>query len=202
MAPEERRAAIVDATLPLVLQHGAGVSTRQIAEAAGIAEGTIFRVFPDKEAVIQAVTAKAFDPELTLRSLRAIDPALPFRERFTEAVAIGQRRLLGVFRLIDALGMQGPPKVDDEAAAQRNKMNDEFLGVLVDVIGPDAAKLRVPAAEFAHAARLLMFSATHPMISQGRTLDAAEIVTILLDGMRREPDRVPNTSHHLQMIED
>ena len=35
LAPEDRRRALVDATLPLVREHGLAVSTRQIAEAAG-----------------------------------------------------------------------------------------------------------------------------------------------------------------------
>ena len=59
MPPEARRAAIIEATLPLLLERGAGISTRQIAEAAGIAEGTIFRVFPDKDAVVQAAIERA-----------------------------------------------------------------------------------------------------------------------------------------------
>ena len=49
---EERRAAIVTAALPLFLEGGARVTTREIATAAGIAEGTIFRVFDDKHALI------------------------------------------------------------------------------------------------------------------------------------------------------
>ena len=52
---DERRTMIVEATLPLLLRHGEMVTTRQIAEAAGIAEGTIFRVFADKDAVIGSV---------------------------------------------------------------------------------------------------------------------------------------------------
>ncbi len=61
MPPEERRAAIVAATLPLLLERGLPLTTREIAEAAGIAEGTIFRVFPDKEAVVEATVEAAFD---------------------------------------------------------------------------------------------------------------------------------------------
>jgi len=36
LPPSERRAEIIAATLPLVREHGANVTTRQIAEAAGI----------------------------------------------------------------------------------------------------------------------------------------------------------------------
>ena len=49
LPPDERRSMIVAATLPLLLEHGDRVTTRQIAEAAGIAEGTIFRAFADKD---------------------------------------------------------------------------------------------------------------------------------------------------------
>jgi len=54
LPPDERRSMIVAATLPLLLEHGDRVTTKQIAEAAGIAEGTIFRVFADKDALIAA----------------------------------------------------------------------------------------------------------------------------------------------------
>jgi hypothetical protein len=41
----------------------------------------------------------------------------------------------------------------------------------------------VPAAELAHVLRLLVFSGTHPMISDGRPLTPEQIVAILLDGL-------------------
>ena len=69
--------------MPLLLERGAKVSTRQIAEVAGIAEGTIFGVFPDKDAVVQAVLQAALDPEPTDRELAAIDRSLPFEDQLS-----------------------------------------------------------------------------------------------------------------------
>jgi len=57
LAPEERRTAIIAATLPLLRAEGLHVSTRRIAECAGVAEGTLFRVFPDKAALLAAALA-------------------------------------------------------------------------------------------------------------------------------------------------
>ena len=61
MPPEARRAALIAATEPLLEHFGRDVSTKQIAEAAAVAEGTIFRVFPTKEALIDAVCDQVFD---------------------------------------------------------------------------------------------------------------------------------------------
>src|SRR3954453_9179210 len=85
---EERRAAIVQATLPLFLEHGAAVTSREIAHAAGIAEGTIFRVFDDKTALLDAVIEAAFDPAPIELAIRSIDAALPFEDRLIAAVEI------------------------------------------------------------------------------------------------------------------
>lgn len=187
MPPAERRAAIVAATLPLVLAHGAAVSTRQIAEAAGVAEGTIFRVFADKDALMCAVIAEAFDPHPTLRQLAAVDRTLPLRQRLIAATEILQERLSGAFALIDALGLGHPPPAagTDEPgrAPGPGTMNDAFRAAVADLIGPDRSRLRVPAEQFAHMLRLLVFSGTHPKISDGRPLSAEDVVSTLLDGL-------------------
>ncbi|MCO1653612.1 TetR/AcrR family transcriptional regulator [Pseudonocardia sp. S2-4] len=198
MPPAERRAAIVAATLPLVLSHGAAVSTRQIAEAAGIAEGTIFRVFPDKEALMCAVTAAAFDPAPSLRRLAGIDRALPLRERLVAAAAILQEGVSGAIALIDALGLTGPPPQRDgrQARGGHTGRNDAFRAAVVDLIGADAHRLTVPAAHFAHVLNLLVFSGTHPKMTDGRPLAPAEVVGILLDGTLRPGSREPDPHHH------
>src|SRR3954467_8059661 len=99
LPPEERREALVAATLPLVLEHGTDVSTRLIAEAAGVAEGTIFRVFPSKDDLIEAVVASAFDPSSLVEAIGSVERSLPLDGRLVAAVALMQergRRLAGL----------------------------------------------------------------------------------------------------------
>jgi AcrR family transcriptional regulator len=195
MAPEERRAAIVAATTPLVLRHGSDVTTRQIAEAAGVAEGTIFRVFADKESVLRAVLTESLNPDLTLRDLAEVDRNLPFRERLTAVVTVIQRRFAEVFGLLAALGLPGPPERRDDPVVRRRlqdapnpkEINEAFHRAVADVIGPDAHRLRMPATQFAHVMRLFAFSATHPLISGGHPLSVDEIVSVLLDGALDPP---------------
>ncbi|MCW0213882.1 MAG: TetR/AcrR family transcriptional regulator [Pseudonocardia sp.] len=201
MAPDDRRAAIVAATLPLVLEHGAGISTRQIAEAADVAEGTLFRVFPDKEALMNAVLRQGLDPDATLRAIQEIDRSLPLRERLEAAVEVLAARLRGVMGLLHAMGIQGPPPQTETGCERPSPaaLNDRFRAAVVNLVGPDEHLLRISADELAHVTRLLVFSSSHPMINDGRALSASSIVTILLDGLlaRPEPDTPrPDRAHH------
>jgi AcrR family transcriptional regulator len=83
MAPEDRRQAIIDATLPLLLERGTEMSTREIAQAAGIAEGTIFRAFETKHDLIHATIHTALMPDAAIAQLTA----LPEDQSLTERVA-------------------------------------------------------------------------------------------------------------------
>src|SRR4051794_3335550 len=86
MTPDQRRDAIISAALPLVAEQGAAVTTAQIARAAGTGEATIFRVFDDKDALLQACVARALDPANALRQLQAISLEQPLADRLVEAV--------------------------------------------------------------------------------------------------------------------
>ncbi len=198
MPPDERRAAIVEATLPLVYEHGNGVTVRMIAEAAGVAEGTIFTVFRDKDALMTAVRERAFDGQTALRALAAVDPELPLRERLVAVVDILSSNLQRAFLLITALGLTSPPK-DSESDARRRQINDTFTATVVGLIEPDEPHLAVPASHVAHVLRLLVFSASHPAINDGHPLSAAQIVDSVLDGARRRDpahDCPTHPTHH------
>ena len=74
MSGTERRQAIVDAALPLFAEHGlSGVTTRQIAQAAGVSEALLYRHFASKDEIFAAIqdccVSHAGNPADYLKSL-------------------------------------------------------------------------------------------------------------------------------------
>src|SRR5579871_3796104 len=102
--PDERRAAIMATTERLIVDQGGDVSTRAIAEAAGIAEGTIFRVFPTKEAIIDAIFEDAFNRDAYRREVGAVNLNADLKTRMIEVVSILQRRVRRLMALFGAIG--------------------------------------------------------------------------------------------------
>ncbi len=192
MPPEMRRAAILDAAIPLVRRHGGTVTTKQIADAAGIAEGTIFRVFTDKEELIGAAVAQALDQAPTIAEIRRIDRALPLRRRLQLAVEVITARLDAVWELMAAMRMMGPRDHPRPPVAPADR-DHELAEALTALIVPDAGQLRVTAAQTARLLRLVTFAGSHPRITDAHPLTSDEIVDLLLDGLRA-PSPTPCTS--------
>jgi len=163
----------VAATLPLLLEHGDRVTTKQIAEAAGIAEGTIFRAFGDKDEVITAVVEAALDPEPLEAALTGISPALNFEARLAAAIVIMQQRVIDIWRLVSSVGTRfhettRRPMVDSDALVQMFEANREQITVEPIV----AARLL----------RALTLSMTHPMLA-GEPRSPEELVELFLHGV-------------------
>jgi AcrR family transcriptional regulator len=182
MSPEERRDKLIDVTLDLLREHGRSVTTRQIAAAAGVAEGTIFRVVESKEELVEAAIARAFEPGALVERIEEIDARLPLRERLVVLVSILQQRFRATFELMKKVGMVRPSDhVHDspEAVAWRARLQSLLEGV----VGDDGDQLAVPIDDFVHRLRLLTFAGSHPFISDGRLLSPDQIVDTILHGL-------------------
>src|SRR5262245_2914378 len=79
MVADDRRRAILDVVIPLLRAKGSSLTTAEIARAANIAEGTIFRVFPDKSAVMFEALKAAMDATPVALAIRAIRADAPLR---------------------------------------------------------------------------------------------------------------------------
>jgi AcrR family transcriptional regulator len=187
LPPDERRAAIMAATEPLLEMHGRNVSTRQIAEAAGIAEGTIFRVFPSKESLIDAVLEEAFDASVTCEALAGIDPTGDLEYRMVQAVTLLQERLRRVFALFHSLALTRELPLEPDIHARQRQDNILLNAAVAELIAPDQGLLAITPEDAAGLLRTLTFAISHPILSDGRHSEPKQVVDLLLHGITRRP---------------
>lgn len=170
-----RRAEIVAAALPLLLQHGEAVTTRQLARAAGVSEGTLFNVFAGKDVLIAAAVETALDQEPFEQAVRAIDPTLDIAEAVIAAVRLIQERIVEIWQLLSALG-------------PRHAAVDRPLPVspaLTDLFERD--EIRLTPAEAARLLRALTLALTHPSLAS-EAMAPERIAAIFLHGVHGAPD--------------
>jgi AcrR family transcriptional regulator len=168
-------------------EFGRDVSTRQIAEAASVAEGTIFRVFSTKEALIDAVLEEVFDVQRTCDELRRIDLALDLQTRLVAATQVLQTRLRKVFALFHSMRLGPRPDQHDFRARQKID-NERLIAEIVGLLEPDRDRLRIPPDEAANALRAMTFALTHPIVNNGRQPRPEQIVDLVLHGITTEAE--------------
>jgi AcrR family transcriptional regulator len=185
MSLDERRAALIVATEPLLERFGRDVSTRQIAEAAGIAEGTIFRAFATKEELIDAVIEDAYNIQRTCDELAKVDLSLNLEQRLVSAVEILQKRLRRLVALFWSLRLRKDAPDLDSFRAKQQADNELLNNAIAALIKPEHDQLRLDPVEVASVLRAITFSVSHHLLGDQRLADPRRIVDLVLYGVCR-----------------
>ena len=180
MSPERRREMIIQTAIPLIAELGAAVTTAKIARAAGIGEGTIFRVFADKDELLQACVATALSPEHAVRELDAIDVSQPLPDRLAEAAEALQAHLSRMGAILGSLGHRGGKHPGTVRGAGREESTARIRTALAELLEPEKAALRRPPEQIAALFFGLLF--TQPRTDDEPDLTPKELVEVFLHG--------------------
>ena len=187
MPPEERRRALIDTTLPLLLAQGAAVSTRQIAEAAGVAEGTIFRVFESKDDLVHACLHDALTSDTLGDRLAALPDTDDLRATVVGIAAALIERIASIRTLLGLVHDRPRPAASEDCQrpdpdAIRRRVVDAVTAALL----PHADRLRVGPQAAASALVAVTFGATHTFSGGGDLADPDAIADLLLHGLSKD----------------
>ncbi|MFE0766621.1 TetR/AcrR family transcriptional regulator [Streptomyces smyrnaeus] len=184
MDPEQRRAMIISAALPLVVEYGPLVTTAKIARAAGIGEGTIFRVFTDKEELLAACLEEALRPEDTVAHLGGISLDQPLAARLVEAAGVMRGHMDRIGEVAGALASRGKVERAGTADMEEGQRARESglaapRAALAALLEPEREALRLAPERLADLFQLMLMSAGRSGV---RDVSDAEIVDLFLHG--------------------
>jgi len=173
---------IVAAALPLVAEFGTAVTTSQIARAAGIGEATIFRVFADKDELLDACMVEAMRPDPAVTEIASIPLDQPLAERLADAadaLAAHLERMGTVAGVLHSTGhRRGERGVRPQPGSREASM--EMMGdAIADLLEPDQAALRLPAEQVSKVFLGLLF--VRPAV-----LSTSQLVEVFLHGAVKE----------------
>jgi AcrR family transcriptional regulator len=180
LTADERRAEILQAVMPLLAQRGPLVTSAEMAEAAGVAQGTIFHVFGDKQAVIDAAVSSAFDLQQLVDEIHGLVHERDLVERLGAAIDLICDRLATALPLIMKCGGSKPKVEDGEHPMVKMR------GAITSLLDPDASSLSHPPEQLGAMVFGLCMAAAHQAILEERPMPkGAEMAALFLDGARR-----------------
>lgn len=192
LSPDDRRHAIIEAVVPLLDPNAGPITTKQIAEAAGIAEGTIFRVFPDKKALFVALAEHVTTPPGSDEELRtALEAASDLRAKViitvTRMLDRTEKMLVVMHSLRFAMAGEiiAETKPGDIPAPKfLIEANRHLQATLIDLLfEPHRDELSVTPEAAATVLQGLIFGLAHPAMVPPVRFGPEGVAGVFLDGI-------------------
>ncbi|MFF1903037.1 TetR/AcrR family transcriptional regulator [Kitasatospora sp. NPDC058218] len=172
------RARLLDTATEVFTTRGVGVPTEEIARAAGVGVGTLFRHFPTKEALLEAVMVRRLE-EIAARTAQLAAEADP-AEAFFASFRLVIDRSAGKSDFTRALAGAG---MDAHAALQESNtvIREQLAGLLARAqeVGAVRPELGLP--------ELVALLAGTSTMTEHLTADPAareRIFEVIFDGLR------------------
>ena len=178
------------------------MTTRELAAAAGVAEGTLFRVFADKQELVRAAVAQVLDPaELLeeLAELAATASGSTLHAVLVQAVTVLQvrgQRITSIFVVAHQVLAGEPGRPGGTSAASphgrshghghdRPHPMDLVADAMTALFAPHADEVRRTPQECARFLTAIVMATIRPGVpSSAVPLTPEEVVDLLLDGLR------------------
>jgi AcrR family transcriptional regulator len=177
--------AVLVAARRVFARRGVEVPVEEIARSAGVGVGTIYRRFPTKEALLDAVIERSFD-ELTAGALAAIDAADPgtaFFEFLLDAASIMARDRV----LVSVARAQGQRR--DQRAAAVVRLFAATDALLARAQAGGAVRRGITAEDLA-----ALLSGVGEAANEGGRPSPdglARYLGVIVDGLRARPESGP-----------
>lgn len=189
-----RQEELLDAALDLAREVGlGGLTVRRLAERVGFTEAALYRHFPSKSALLQALMGRIESRFLpTVRAI-AEDEERPLRERLVEVVRFHVRMVLAIDGLPILLLAEAAATGDQALQEKIRSTAGGYVQVLEDLLA------RLPLAVSPREASLVLLGLSAASAIRNRVIPDADLEEratenlpqVLVDLLIREPETDP-----------
>lgn len=174
--------------LPALVERGAAATTRELAQAAGVAEGTLFSVFSTKRDIIVAAIELHLNPEPISAGLTAIPADQPLGSQLDDAAQVIVSSSKDVVALLAVLRTLPPAD-----AAERHEHQDlmrNWMGAITRAIRAlferNSTLLATSPDRATDAFVALLMAASRPYGDDAPHLSTGDAVHLLQHGILKK----------------
>lgn len=187
---DERRQAIIAATRPLLIASGGQFTSKQVAEAAGIAEGTIFRVFDSMQDLLCAVIEDTLDPTELCQQIAALTPQPSLSAHLARLIELLQHNTDEITAVATALHRASPGTTGRDHRGHHTGLHHQRSTVVraavAESLTPWADHVRLPLPQLASLVRSVALAASHPMLTDHELTDPGQLAEVLVHGIAKD----------------